>query len=195
MLLVICNAIYMLKYILLGFLNYQPMTGYDLKRLVDGSTAHFWHAYHSQIYTTLRKMEQQGLVTSVIDNNDDKLERRVYEIAELGQSQLKSWQGQSLRELPPSKDSLLVRLFFSGSRDRDDVLSELRFQRQLHQRQLDQYQEIEPEVFAIPALANGDRLDFEREAQFWRMTLENGLAYEKMYLQWLDETIARVESL
>ncbi|MEM8677132.1 MAG: PadR family transcriptional regulator [Cyanobacteria bacterium P01_G01_bin.67] len=185
----------MLKYILLGFLNYQPMTGYDLKRLVDGSTAHFWHAYHSQIYTTLRKMEQQGLVTSVIDNNDDKLERRVYEIAELGQSQLKSWQGQSLRELPPSKDSLLVRLFFSGSRDRDDVLSELRFQRQLHQRQLDQYQEIEPEVFAIPALANGDRLDFEREAQFWRMTLENGLAYEKMYLQWLDETIARVESL
>ena len=185
----------MLKYILLGFLNYQPMTGYDLKRLVDCSTAHFWHAYHSQIYTTLRKMEQSGLVTSVIDNSDDKLERRIYEITELGQSQLKLWLDRSLRELPPSKDSLLVRLFFSGSRDREQVLRELRFQRQLHQQQLEEYQQIEPELLAAPSPVNSDRLDFEREAQFWRMTLENGLAYEKMYLQWLEETIAKVESL
>jgi len=54
----------MLKYILLEFLNYRPMTGCDLKKWIDQSTAHFWHAYHSQIYTTLRKMEADGLVQS-----------------------------------------------------------------------------------------------------------------------------------
>ena len=180
----------MLKYILLGFLNYEPMTGYDLKRLVDGSTAHFWHAYHSQIYTTLRKMEQDGLVTSVIDDSDEKLERRIYQLTELGQSKFKQWLGKNLTELPPSKDALLVRLFFSGSRDRDRVLDELRFQRQLHQQQLETYQQLEPEKSS----AKSDRIDFEREAQFWRMTLELGLSYEQMYLKWLDETIAKIES-
>ncbi len=185
----------MLKYILLGFLNYQPMTGYDLKRLVDGSTAHFWHAYHSQIYTTLRKMEQEGLVTSVIDDSDEKRERRIYEITELGKSKLKQWLGRPLTELSPSKDGLLVRLFFSGSRERASVLNELRFQRQLHQQQLELYQQIKPEASAAQSQVNRERINFEREAKFWRMTLDLGLAYEQMYLKWLDETIAKIESL
>ena len=185
----------MLKYILLGFLNYEPMTGYDLKRLVDGSTAHFWHAYHSQIYTTLRKMEQDELVTSVIDDSDERSERRIYDITEQGKSQLKKWLDKSLTELPPSKDSLLVRLFFSGSRDSQDVLNELRFQRQLHQQQLEIYQQIKPEESAAQSPVKSDRLDFDREAKFWRMTLDLGLAYEQMYLQWLEETIAKIESL
>lgn len=184
----------MLKYILLGFLNYQQMTGYDLKRAIDNSTGHFWHAYHSQIYTTLRKMEQDGLVTSVIDDSDEKLERRIYEITNLGQSKLKQWLGKSLTELPPSKDSLLVRLFFSGSRSSEQVLNELKFQRQLHQQQLETYQQIKPE--ADPQSESpGNSIDFDREAKFWRMTLEFGLAYEKMYLNWLDETIAKIEAL
>ena len=184
----------MLKYILLGFLNYQSMTGYDLKRLIDNSTGHFWHAYHSQIYTTLRKMEQDGLVASVIDDNDEKLERRIYEITNQGQSKLKQWSGKSLMELPPSKDSLLVKLFFSGSRSSGEVLNELKFQRQLHQQQLETYQQIKPE--ADPqSESKDDSIDFDREAKFWRMTLEFGLAYEKMYLNWLDETIAKIESL
>lgn len=184
----------MLKYILLGFLNYQPMTGYDLKRLIDDSTGHFWHAYHSQIYTTLRKMERDSLVTSVVDDNDEKLERRIYEISERGQSELQQWLGKSLTDLPPSKDSLLVRLFFSGSRSPGEVLNELKFQRQLHQQQLETYLQIKPE--ADPqSESKGDSINFDREAKFWRMTLEFGLAYEKMYLDWLDETIAKIESL
>ena len=48
----------MIKFILLGFLNYQQMTGYELKQFMDESIAHFWHAYHSQIYTSLRQMEK-----------------------------------------------------------------------------------------------------------------------------------------
>jgi len=184
----------MLKYILLGFLNYQGMTGYDLKRSIDGSTAHFWHAYHSQIYTTLRKMERDGLVTSVIDDTDERLERRIYQITKQGKSQLKEWLGKSLTDLPPSKDSLLVRLFFSGSRDRQEVLSELRFQRQLHQQQLELYQQIKPEEYSPPSQLRSDTLDFDREAKFWRMTLDLGLAYEQMYLKWLDETISQIES-
>jgi hypothetical protein len=84
-------------------------------------------------------------------------------------------------------------LFFSGSRDHDRILDELRFQRQLHQQQLELYQQIQPEDYATKFESTDNQIDLTREAKFWRITLENGLAYEQMYLKWLDETIARSE--
>ncbi|NJO82915.1 MAG: PadR family transcriptional regulator [Blastochloris sp.] len=132
----------MLKYILLGFLNYSPMTGYDLKRIIDHSTAHFWHAYHSQIYTTLARMEDEGLLTSETDDSDDKLSRRVYTITPTGQAALAAWQRQPLTSLPHGKNELLVRLFFSADRKTEEVLDELRIQRRLHQQQLELYNHI-----------------------------------------------------
>ena len=60
----------MLKYVLLGFLNYTPMTGYELKQFMDESTANFWHAKQSQIYTTLKKLEEEGMLESHILKQD-----------------------------------------------------------------------------------------------------------------------------
>jgi len=42
-----------LEYAILGFLNYHPYTGYDLKKIFDNSVQHFWVADQSQIYRTL----------------------------------------------------------------------------------------------------------------------------------------------
>ncbi len=169
------------------------MTGYDLKRTLDNSTAHFWHAYHSQIYTTLRKLEQDNLVTSEVQDEDDKLNRRVYTITDAGRAELDRWLAQPMREIAPTKDELLVRLFFSAPRDKEAVLNELRFQRQLHQRQLEVYQGIDLQHFVDAMDARGTNV--ERDREFWQFTLNNGLAYEQMTLAWLDATIARIESM
>ena len=39
----------MLKFALLGVLNYQSMNGYEIKQFMDSSTGHFWFAKLSQI--------------------------------------------------------------------------------------------------------------------------------------------------
>jgi PadR family transcriptional regulator, regulatory protein AphA len=183
----------MLKYILLGFLNYKAMTGYDLKRLIDLSTGHFWHAYHSQIYTTLRKMEADGLAVSEIEGEDDKLERRLYTLTASGQGELQAWLHQPLTELSTKKDELLVKLFFSAGRERSEVLDELRLQRSLHRQKLAVYEQIDMEENIVQMQQEAQR-DMAWEGEFWRRTLENGLAYEMMYLQWLDNTIQWLES-
>jgi DNA-binding PadR family transcriptional regulator len=126
----------MLSYILLGFLGYQPMTGYELKTVLDGSTMHFWHAHHSQIYTTLRDLEARGLLTSEVQESGDRLNRRVYTITDAGRAELQTWLDRPLTELPAAKEELLVRVFFSARRDRREVLDELRVQRALHEQKL-----------------------------------------------------------
>ena len=70
----------MLKYVLLGFLNYRNASGYDLKQLMDVSTSNFWHAKQSQIYTTLKKLEEDGMVASHIEPQESRPNRKVYEI-------------------------------------------------------------------------------------------------------------------
>ncbi len=100
----------MIKFILLGFLNYHPMTGYQLKQTIDESTAHFWHAYHSQIYTTLRQMEEDELVSSQLIHEESSPDRRLYTIQPAGRQALKVWLNQTQTEVSPVKEELLVRL-------------------------------------------------------------------------------------
>ena len=49
-----------LDHAILGFLNYHPYTGYDLKKIFDSSVQHFWPADQSQIYRTLNRLTEQG---------------------------------------------------------------------------------------------------------------------------------------
>lgn len=180
----------MLENILLGFLNYAPLTGYDLKQIIDQSITHFWHAYHSQIYTTLRRLEDQGLVTSQVESGDDALKRRRYTVTDAGRAALKEWLDKPLTEMAPIKEALLVRLFFSAQRSREEVLNELRFQRVLHQQQLEFYQHIATKGFDHKTHHG---VDLSEEAHFWQATLRFGLMYEEMYLRWLDDTITSLD--
>jgi PadR family transcriptional regulator AphA len=184
----------MLRNILLGYLSYGPMTGYQLKHEMDSATSHFWHAYHSQIYTTLRKLEDEGLVVSAVDERDDKLDRRMYTLTDAGKGELARWLQEPLMSLPLMKDDLLVRLFFSASRRAVDVLEELRVQRRLHQQRLDTYRQIHPEQQAAE-LAQEVGPAIVRDGVFWNLTLEMGLAFEQMYIDWIDSAITRIEQL
>lgn len=183
----------MIQYILLGFLNYQPMTGYDLKRALDHSTGHFWHAYHSQIYTTLRQMEKDGLVTSQFVMGEGQPDRRTYTIAEQGRAQLTEWLSHPLTETSSIKEDLLVRLFFSGQRSNESILAELTVQREIHQQKLAEYRKMRVEMeevaknLPIPSL--------RRDSVFWMATLKMGMRYEEAYLEWLNETIHTVQGL
>jgi PadR family transcriptional regulator, regulatory protein AphA len=188
-----CYSTHMLKYILLGFLNYGSMSGYDLKTMMDQSTMHFWHAYHSQIYTTLRKLEDEGAVQSeTTDDDEGRLNRRVYTLTEAGRADLLAWLAQPLEELPQVKEELLLKLFFSAQRDKDSLLDELRYQRRMHAQKQAYYRQLDADHLAQ---AMGAPPQLSRDAQFWAMTLEFGKSYEDMYLHWLDGVIARIEAL
>lgn len=185
----------MLKYILLGFIWQKPSTGYELKQALDQSTGYFWHAYHSQVYTTLRKLEQEGLITTHVENGSDHLTRRVCRITEAGKAELIAWQNDPMMEIARMKEDLMVRVFFASIRAAPEVEAELRMQRKLHEQQLEDY------LQQIVAHNGGHRfISAQEEAadlqQVYRSaTLRFGIAYERMYLDWLDDLIDRLEKV
>ncbi len=73
-----------LDHAILGFLNYHPYTGYDLKKIFDTSIRHFWPADQSQIYRTLARLEENGWAVMERIPQEDRPDRKVYHITEAG---------------------------------------------------------------------------------------------------------------
>ncbi len=179
----------MLKYALLGFLNYQPMTGYEIKQMIDVSTANFWHAKQSQIYTTLKKLEADNLAVSHVEAQEGRPDRRVYNITETGRVDLRTWLAQPLRDLQPKKELLLLKLFFSANIDKRAMLAQLHLHRGMHQQQAEHYQTESKAVIQQIAASTG----LAQDALLWDATRRFGELYEEMYLRWLDDVIVLIE--
>ena len=179
----------MLKYALLGFLNYSPMTGYELKQRIDRSTTHFWHAKLSQIYTTLKAMRAADLVSSSIEEQQERPDRRVYSITQAGRVDLQAWLSEPYTGLSPKKETLVLKLFFSAQVDPAAVLNQLRLQRDLHRKQLDYYHR---EAVQNIRHAEADFPMLAKDAELWEATRRFGELYEDVYVKWIEEMIEQI---
>ncbi|MBZ0278719.1 MAG: PadR family transcriptional regulator [Anaerolineae bacterium] len=179
-----------LKYILLGSLNYVPLTGYQLKKFMDESTSHFWYAQTSQIYRTLNELERTGLLTSEIEEQDDRPDRRRYHITQAGRDALREWLLRPMTVLETTKDTLLVKLFFSGQIDKDTLLTQLRLQRSLRQQHLTELQTVTRDLIAGTVGRIPER---ERDVILWEAARRQGELSEEAYIRWLDETIQLIQ--
>ncbi len=180
-----------LRYALLGFLNMGPMTGYDLKKQLDRSTQHFWYAGLNQIYPTLKKLEDEGWITSVVEPQEARPDRVLYRMSETGRQELLEWLAEPLAELPSGRHPALLKLFFAGFLEPDEALTQLRSQLVLHRAQLAGHDETKRMIAAVAA--QEPRL--KRAAVFWELVRDLGERNERMYVDWLEEAISTVEAM
>ncbi len=178
-----------LKHTLLGFLNLGKMTGYDVKKHMDQSTQFFWHAGLNQIYPTLKALERDGLITSEVEPQHGKPDKKLYTITEAGRAAFMAWLAEPMTTLPPSKNTVLLKLFFSGSLDKEKILRQLHIQLDLHRARLAQYETgTKPYIDQI-ATDKG----LAREGIMWELVRQLGTDYEHTYVRWLEQALETVE--
>ena len=180
----------MLKFIILGFLNYRDCTGYEIKQFLDQSTSNFWHAKQSQVYTTLKKIQEEGLAVSVSEPGEGRPDRRVYSITEKGRNELRTWLSGPITELDKVKSANLVKLFFSAQLEKETILVHLRQELALYQ---EMHQHLECFSKKVVEKHTADKVHLPLDALLWEATRRFGVAHKKMYIAWLEETIAMVE--
>jgi DNA-binding PadR family transcriptional regulator len=107
------------SYALLGLLSYgRELTGYDLKKWADSFLRHFYGSpAMSLIYTELKRMEEQGLVTARDVHTDEVRHKRVYSITEQGRAVLAAWVRDSPVEPPVLKHSVALRVWLGDLAD------------------------------------------------------------------------------
>lgn len=101
-----------INYAILGILSYKPMTGYDIKKIIQNSAFMYWSGNNNQIYKALSELQDKGMVTSVVKHQEDTPTRKVYEITNEGLAALKEW---TLSTFEPTeiKKPFLIHLAWS----------------------------------------------------------------------------------
>lgn len=102
------------RYSLLGLLAQQPRYGYELRAafmaLAGGAEA--WEVKPAQIYTTLNRMVESGLVerSAVVDDgSEDKV---IYTLTPSGRSELQTWLKEGSLD-DPQQDAFFLKLMLS----------------------------------------------------------------------------------
>ncbi|MEV0624072.1 PadR family transcriptional regulator [Nonomuraea sp. NPDC050404] len=114
-----------LQHALLGVLEARPMNGYELTRFFEAAPRWVWSAPHSQIYPTLRQMEQAGLIEGQKEIRGTKLTRTVYSITDRGLEELRAWTGTD-HAAPPVRDAFFLQALFFDMIDQDRAASVLK---------------------------------------------------------------------
>lgn len=55
------------RYAIFGALSIEPMSGYEIQKILSHSIGHFWNEGYGQIYPTLKQLSGAGLVTSRVE--------------------------------------------------------------------------------------------------------------------------------
>ena len=81
-----------MRYAFLALLAKQPAHGYELKQALDSTFGPGWPPLNfGQIYTTLSRLERDGLVHSQDVPQEGRPGKRVYELTPQGRQELQEW--------------------------------------------------------------------------------------------------------
>jgi DNA-binding PadR family transcriptional regulator len=169
--------------VILGMLKLGVATGYDIKRIIDGSTRFFWTASFGQIYPELKRLRKAGLVTAR-EEPRGKVKRTVYELTPKGEEALGAWLTDRESVIFEIRDESLLRLFFADMLSREDVLANVRMQQLLFEHVLERFREIEVEA----------RAGIEEGREYPYLVLRYGLDFITWARDWYAEVERRLES-
>jgi DNA-binding PadR family transcriptional regulator len=165
------------------------MSGYEVKQFFDSSVQHFWNAELSQIYPTLKSLEENGFVEMHVEIQENRPNRKVYEITDAGRAEFLRW----ARETPPPadlRDPFMIKVFFGTQVPLEDLLILLRRQMEEQQKLL---------AFSETVLRERIRESVShhkaltRDGLFWTLTLEMAMAYRRAYIDWCEKSMQLLE--
>jgi DNA-binding PadR family transcriptional regulator len=100
-------------YAILGLLQHEDLSGYDIKKKIDMTISNFWDVGYGQLYPSLKVLEKDGFVTKIISDKSKGPSKIIYSITESGSRKLREW-----LSIPGEKEyvkyEILLKLFFGS---------------------------------------------------------------------------------
>jgi DNA-binding PadR family transcriptional regulator len=160
---------------LLTLLEQQPMYGYQLRQEFEASTGATWPLNVGQVYTTLSRLERDGLVE--VGSGEEEAQR-VFAITASGRAEVQAWFATPVRHSAPPRDELAIKLALAVRTPDVDVRAVIQAQRTATVRALQEYTRArEAAADDLSWLLVADSLIFAAEAEIrWLDHCETRLA-------------------
>jgi len=174
-----------LKYAILGLINRNRITGYDLTKIFNDSVADFWSAKQSQIYPELKKLVDAKLVEYEIVIQGEVLEKKVYSITDKGKEELNNWLMQDEPLDNTIKDIFKLRVYFAENLPQAQLLAKFEKQRIKCINKLERYTS-KLEEYQHCNITSEDFGDF--------ILLKGAISREKAYIEWIKDCVKYINT-
>ncbi|MGH3681872.1 MAG: PadR family transcriptional regulator [Natronosporangium sp.] len=155
---------------LLALLDSGPRYGYQLRSEFEESTGATWPLNIGQVYTTLSRLERDGLVQPLPEGEGGQ---RPYEITEPGRSEVARWFATPVARTDRPRDELVIKLALALTTPGVDVPAVVQTQRTATMRTLQEYTRLKTRP-AEPAELS------------WRLVLDALIFQAEAEVRWLD---------
>ena len=154
---------------LLALLAQGPRYGYQLRAEFESSTGATWPLNIGQVYSTLNRLERDGLAVRVGADDEGRF---VYRITAAGEGEALRWFGTPVARGDRPRDELAVKLALAITAPGVDVQEVLQTQRGATLRSLRDLTRL--------------RSDAPPDDRAWRLVLESMIFQTEAEVRWLD---------
>ena len=163
---------------LLALLEQGPMYGYQLRTEFERRTGSTWPLNVGQVYTTLTRLERDGLVTPhTAESGDDGEGHVVYRVTDAGRDEVAAWFTTPVARTQPPRDELAIKLALAVTTPGVDVGTVIQQQRSA----------------TMAALQDYTRLKRDGQADLaWGLVLDSLVFAAEAEIRWLDHCEARL---
>jgi DNA-binding PadR family transcriptional regulator len=153
----------------LALLRRGPSHGYQLRVDFESVTGRSWPLNIGQVYTTLARLERDGLVVQQAHDDDD--DRVTWQLTAEGDAAVREWFDHPVAPRVEARDELAIKLAVAAAVSDTDVARLIQRQR----------------VATIAVLQDLTRLKSEARSDVgWAMVLEGARLQTEADLRWLE---------
>jgi DNA-binding PadR family transcriptional regulator len=192
-------------YAILGLLCWKPMSGYDIKKMVEVALTYFWSESYGQIFPALNRLVEDGLATKHLDPKSGGRKRQVYKITAAGRRMFKKWLHQPT-DMPRLRDELKLKFFLTSRSEASEsirLLEEYGVQQREHLAMLKESEvilgtalrenEIHGELLELQEALNWSEqtnsAEQSHELLMFYLTLRSGILVAEARVAWVDEVL------
>lgn len=169
------------KHGLLTILSEGPHAGYELRREFEQRTGGTWPLNISQIYSTLQRLERDGLVASTESDDSDAT---LWEITHKGTLDIDSWWYTATQRSTPSREETTIKVALAITSPLVDTGLVIARQRTETMRALRDYTTLKSRLGPVTGLS--------REDLAWSLLLDSYIFNLEAEMRWLDHVEARL---
>jgi PadR family transcriptional regulator AphA len=163
------------KHSILGLLHYKDMHGYRIKEHIEKNFGHMWSINHGQIYQSLKKMEDEGLVSMVelAPSDSGGPHKKLYTITDKGRQEFAEWLASDPEGKMLLRDPFLTRFVFFDFGDRERALEIIQGQIDMYEEQLARRRDNVPRR--------------QKQGTYVGLVADLGVTFNQMYIDWLKQ--------
>ena len=192
------------RYVILGLLQEEPLSGYEIKKLISIRMSFFWQESYGQIYPELAKLKREGLIEQVTieaeqqrlhdynslpDQSGDREgaarnEKIRYRITPEGHKALKQWM-EAENETDTARSEFLLKMYFAGEENRSEMRHHLMQFKEEADKKVMLFTMFQAELSMLTE-------DHSNHKQILKV-LDLGLRQAKLYASWSAEMLQDLE--